>query len=333
MIAMNRGTGRGFALSGCLLFGLLLPGGLVGQGEGARSYWKAPANTHSLGPWIMLLTGNASGFNTAVPVDGASIDTRVYMVNYTSFFNLFGRRNQASLTLPFGSLSGTTTGVSPGTLAAAAKGNADPTIWWAVNVLGAPAQTLAEYAGWEQRTILDAQVYVTAPLGSYDADELLNLGTNRWSVRFGLPFVQSIGSFMPGQRTTLELVPSLTLYTDNDQANRGTEVLGQDPLFKVEGHLTRDVTDKLWLSGDAMYTSGGETKIDGEPQDNAQTTFALGFTVGFELSEDVSFMGIWGNSLTDPEDGINMNMIWLRFSYHWNPTAQRAAAQRQGRSR
>ena len=31
-----------------------------------------------------------------LPVQGAAFSTRVYMLNYTAFFNLLGRRNQAS---------------------------------------------------------------------------------------------------------------------------------------------------------------------------------------------------------------------------------------------
>ena len=308
-------------------FALLLPAAAAAQGEGPRAYWKAPANTHAVGTWMMLFNGNASGVNTAVPIEGAAIDTRVYLANYTAFFNLLGRRNQVSATMPFGSIRGTTTGFNPVNLDVAAKGAADPTVFWALNLIGAPAQTLVEYSQWEQRTILDAQIYMTAPLGSYDDERLLNLGTNRWTVRLGLPFVQSIGDFKPGRRTTLELTPSMTFFTDNDSAFRGTSVLEQDPLYKLEGHVTRDITDKLWVSADALWQAGGETTVDGEKQDNSQSSLGLGFTVGFGITEEVAFQGTWGNTLTDPEDGLNMNMLWLRFTYAWNPTAQAMAKQ------
>ena len=316
---------RFVALPAALL--VLLPATGSAQGEGPRAYWKAPANTHAVGTWMMLFNGNASGVNTAVPIEGAAIDTRVYLANYTAFFNLLGRRNQVSATMPFGSIRGTTTGFNPVNLDVAAKGAADPTVFWALNLIGAPAQTLVEYSQWEQRTILDAQIYMTAPLGSYDDERLLNLGTNRWTVRLGLPFVQSIGDFKPGRRTTLELTPSMTFFTDNDSAFRGTSVLEQDPLYKLEGHVTRDITDKLWVSADALWQAGGETTVDGEKQDNSQSSLGLGFTVGFGITEEVAFQGTWGNTLTDPEDGLNMNMLWLRFTYAWNPTAQAMAKQ------
>lgn len=316
---------------------LVIPGSAAAQGEGARSYWKAPANTHAVGTWLMFVDGNASGFNPALPVSGAAFTSRIYMVNYTAFFNFLGRRNQASLTLPFGTVDATTTGLQPLSLDVAGKGRADLTAWWAVNILGAPAQTLQEYAGWEQRTLLDAQVYVTAPFGEYDEEKFLNVGTNRWTVRFGLPFVQSIGDFKPGRRTTLELTPSVKLFGDNDALRRlelvngvpqfGSAVLSQDPIYQVEGHLTRDITKELWLSADAIYVGGGETSLDGVAQDNAQSSFGVGFTVAYKVSEKVELRALWGDYLTDEQDGLDASMVWLRLTYAWNPTADRLAEQ------
>jgi hypothetical protein len=318
-----------------LLFGL--PPSAFAQGEGARTYWKAPANTHAAGTFLMFVDGNASGFNPALPVSGAAFASRIYMLNYAAFFNFLGRRNQASVTQPFGTVAATTTGLQPISLDVAAKGRADLAAWWAFNLIGAPAQTLQEYSQWEQRTLLDAQVFVNAPFGEYDEEAFLNVGTNRWTVRFGLPFVQSIGDFTPGRRTTFELVPSVTLFGEND-ALRGLTIedgapvfasrnLSQDPLYKVEGHLTRDITEDLWVSADALYVGGGETSLDGVAQDNSQSSFGVGLTVAYKVSEKVELRALWGDYLTDETDGIDTSMLWLRMTYAWNPTADRLAKQ------
>lgn len=307
------------------------------QGEGARAYWKAPANTHAVGTHLMFVDGNASGFNPAIPVSGAAFTSRIYLLNYTAFFNFLGRRNEVSVTQPFGTVEATTTGLQPIGLDVAGKGRADLAAWWAFNLVGAPAQSLQEAMQWEQRTLLDAQLFVTAPFGEYDEERFLNVGTNRWTVRFGLPFVQSIGEFTPGRRTTLELVPSVTLFGDNDALRSLTiedgapvffsRTLSQDPLYKVEGHLTRDITKELWVSADAMYVGGGETSLDGIAQDNSQSSFGVGFTVAYKVSDKVELRALWGDFLTDEEDGIDTSMLWLRATYAWNPTADRLAEQ------
>ena len=57
----------------------------------------------------------------------------------------------------------------------------DPRFRFSVNFYGAPALSLQEFA-YEQDLILGASLQVSAPLGQYDADKLVNIGTNRWSI-------------------------------------------------------------------------------------------------------------------------------------------------------
>jgi len=292
-------------------------------GEGARTYWKAPANTHSVGVGMEFLSGNANGFNPALPIQGVEMDTTAFVLDTVSYFDLFGRRNQFTLMLSYGSVDATTTGHSLLEPDVSPKGRADPVMFWNINLLGAPAQTLQEYSQWEQRTIIDAQLSVIAPLGSYDTKQLFNTGTNRWTFRVAFPFVQSIGEFVPGKRTTIEFVPSVSFFTDNTEAQRDTVTLAQDPLYKLEAHVTRDITKDLWVSLDGLYQHGGETSLDGVEQDNSQSSLALGFSVAFAISPKVSFTSSWQNTLTDEEDGLNVNMVWFGLNYHWNTTVKR----------
>ena len=60
------------------------------------------------------------------------------------------------------------------------SGFVDPRLRFSVNFYGAPALTLKEFAGYKQDLILGASLQVSVPLGQYDADRLVNIGTNRW---------------------------------------------------------------------------------------------------------------------------------------------------------
>jgi hypothetical protein len=64
-------------------------------------------------------------------------------------------------------------------------GLGDPLLRISVNFFGAPALSMAEYPAYRQDVIVGASLQVTAPLGQYDPDKLLNVGTNRW------PFIPS----------------------------------------------------------------------------------------------------------------------------------------------
>jgi hypothetical protein len=48
----------------------------------------------------------------------------------------------------------------------------------------------------------------------------------------------------------------------------------------VEGHASRNITPRVWLSADAFYNVGGETSIDGIRQGNAAETLRLGAGMG-----------------------------------------------------
>ena len=93
-------------------------------------------------------------------------------------------------------------GTWKGTLAGAPaqlsrEGWADPIVRFGVNLYGAPAlngKAFAEYrAEHERQTIVGAAVLVQVPLGQYFDDKLINLGTNRFTIRPQLGMVHNRG--------------------------------------------------------------------------------------------------------------------------------------------
>ena len=57
----------------------------------------------------------------------------------------------------------------------------------------------------------------------------------------------------------------------------------QRPLFIVEGHASRNIIPSIWLSADAYYNVGGETRIDGLFQGNGADTLRLDGGMGAKL--------------------------------------------------
>src|SRR5690606_37472496 len=163
-----RGTER--MLAGSLLGLMLLVGAssvhAQARGDGARTYWKKPIDTHAVTTTFQMNTGNV-GFNTDLPITGAVIESTVFIASYTAYFGLLGRTNMVTLALPAGTMSGHTTGVSPVAIDVATKGRADPVLSWDINLVGGPAMDVQEFASYRQRTIADFNVWITAPFGSH----------------------------------------------------------------------------------------------------------------------------------------------------------------------
>lgn len=149
-----RGTER--MLAGSLLGLMLLVGAssvhAQARGDGARTYWKKPVDTHAVTTTFQINTGNV-GFNTDLPITGAVIESTVFIASYTAYFGLLGRTNMVTLALPAGTMSGHTTGVSPVAVDIATKGRADPVLSWDINLIGGPAMDVREFASYRQRTV------------------------------------------------------------------------------------------------------------------------------------------------------------------------------------
>ena len=74
------------------------------------------------------------------------------------------------------------------------------------------------------------------------------------------------------------------MFTDNDNFRvGGAQTLSQNPIFRLEEHVSHNLTDALWLSVDAYYNVGGETSIDGTGQDNMANTLRIGAGMGLRL--------------------------------------------------
>ncbi len=90
--------------------------------------------------------------------------------------------------------------------------------------------------------------------------------------------------------TTFEIRPVVQIFGDNEDpfVPMGVDVTSQDPIFGVEGHITRNFGNSVWAALDGYYEIGGETYWDGVAQGDGQETLALGATLGLVLSPSVA---------------------------------------------
>jgi hypothetical protein len=159
-------------------------------------------------------------------------------------------------------------------------GLGDPIVRLSVNFYGAPALSMDEYPTYQQDIIVGASLQVSPPLGQYDPTRLLNVGTNRWSIRPELGVSKAWGPVI------LELIPAVTFFTDNNNFLRG-QTFAQAPVYSVQGHLIYEFFPALWGALDAIYYGGGRTTTDGEkgePLGHAR----LGLTAALSVSRHQS---------------------------------------------
>jgi hypothetical protein len=301
-------------------FSLALPSTLRAQQYGIRSFAIAPEglNVVSLMWEHQDVSLDATG---SILFKDADVKINALSLTYSRYFALFGKTAQVNIALPYvfiDAATGTTFTRPPlqgQRLEADPEGLADPYAHFAVALIGGQSVSAEEFAGHEPGFALHGLVAVRPPLGKYSADLAMNAGQNRWEFRVGLPMTQQWGK--PGYQTSLEFIPVVAFYTDNDDPF-GSDRMEQDSLVHLEAHAIRDIIPGLLAVGlDANYVFGGKTSIDGVASDNKQNYWTMGVGASGRLSRAIGWTAIYSRavSATDALDNSNWFRVILNYSF------------------
>jgi hypothetical protein len=178
-----------------------------------------------------------------------------------------------------------------------------------VNLYGAPALTLKEFAGYRQDLIIGASLQVSAPTGQYDNTRVINIGTNRWW------FKPEIGISKTAGPWTLEAAAAATLYTDNDDFYGGN-TRSQEPIYALQGHAIYSFRSGVWGSLDVNYFTGGETSINDTLRNDLQKNWRVGVTLAFPVDAHHS-LKLYGSSGVSARTGNNYDLLGAAWQYRW----------------
>jgi len=287
----------------------------------ARFYWKSLSGGNAVPLIFNSISGNSNPFDPShTPVPGATFDGTIALAGYAHTFTLFDRPAMVAVLLEMGRLSGEVSEAGR-TVISSARGFGDPTVEFNVNLIGPKAQkNLADVTPYQPGFSLDLIADLVVPIGEYDSSRALNLGQNRWCGRLGFPVVWQFGSWVPGRRTTLELLPALWLFGPNDDYV-GTR-LETDPLFQVDAHLTRDLTSRFWGSLDGVWYTGGAATINGV-QGEKLNNLAVGLTLGYQVNDSLGVTFGYKSTIDDKAPGaLQMDGFMVSVVYGWHPIVE-----------
>jgi len=285
----------------------------LAQGDGPRAYQVVPNGTNVLTVYALSLRGNQTADMASV-IQGGDIDVDLGVVQFTHSFAVAGRQAAAFALLPYGEVSGGLK--SPfDRVQGSSTGTGDAIVGAVFTLIGSPPLTLQEFVAYDPGYALGLLAKVSAPTGSYDNEKFLNVGANRWALQLGVPMGWYIGdSFLDPALTTIELLPSVQFFGDNDDP-RGANNTSQDALLRIEAHVTRNLNRALWVSLDGQYVYGGETSTDGRSNDDTQRAFELGGTVSVAFSRSASVKLSYGEVVSRNDEGPDGHMARLIASF------------------
>ena len=280
-----------------------------------RAYFPLPVSSNAVILTYALSKGEMV-FDPTLPITDATGTIHTPVVSVYHAFGLFGRSASVTASLPFaiGTLSGDLAGESR---EATRRGLADSNVRLAVNLVGGPSLSAAEFAKTPiARALLGASIKVVAPTGEYVPTRLLNIGTNRWAFKPELGYTGRTGQFV------IDAFAGVWLFTSNDSfgvsaAAPSGVTRTQSAIAAFELHVSYDVKPRLWVSADINYWRGGRTSVNGvEGLQTLQSNSRFGVTGSVPLTRRQSIKISYSDGVLVRVGG-NFQVLSVGYQYGW----------------
>ena len=289
----------------CALMAVIAPA--HAQDIEPRAYSNAPVGVNFLIAGYAYTRGGLA-FDTTLPLTNPNLRTSSTVVSYATVLDLWGKSAKFDVIAPYTWLSGSAD-YKGEPVERIVDGLSNPAFRLSVNLYGAPALTLKEFADWEQDVIVGVSLRVSPPLGQYDESRLVNIGTNRWSFKPEVGVSKAVGPW------TLEIAAAAMFFTDNDDFFGGN-ALSQEPIYSLQGHLVYGFRSGIWVSVDATYFAGGRTTLNGDQNNDLQQNWRFGGTVAVPVDPANSVKFYLSTGLS-ARTGNEYDLVGVAWQYRW----------------
>lgn len=287
--------------------GLLTASAARAQDIEPRQYSNTPVGVNFLISGYTYTQGGLA-FDSALPVKDPQLETNSGALGFARSLDLWGRSGKIDAGVPYTWLSGSAD-YQGGQLERNVDGFGDPVVRLSVNLHGAPALRMQDFAAYRQDVIVGAALQVSVPAGQYDPTRLINIGTNRWFFKPSLGISKATGPWI------WEATAAVTFFTDNTDFFGGS-TRAQDPMYSTQAHLIHSFHSGVWAAFDATCFWGGRTTIDGTAKHDLQRNWRVGatLTVPIDTRNSVKLLVSDGVSA---RTGNSFSLAGLYWQYRW----------------
>ena len=272
-----------------------------------RAYANTPVGINFLLAGYVYSEGGLSTAGSS-PIKDAQLEMHTGVLAYARSLDVWGKSGKFDVIVPYSQLSGTAM-VAGQPRERDVSGFNDPRFRFSVNFYGAPALSLQEFDSYQQDIIVGASVQVSAPLGQYDEDKLVNLGNNRWFIKPDIGISKAWGGL------SLELSAGVYFFSKNDDFFGG-KTLEQDPIYTGQVHVTYSFGRGIWAALSFNHDYGGRTTIDGVQSDDLQQNSQVALTLALPVNRNNSIK-LYANTGTHTNTGTDFDMVGIVWQYRW----------------
>ena len=252
-------------------------------------------------------------FDPLLRIEDATFELYAVGASYVRTFEWLGKSSRIDVRVPYA--NGRWEGLLDGDYASRRRnGLGDPHIRMSMNLYGAPPMSGREFLQYRQSNPINTTVGVALdiglPLGQYNSEWLINLGSNRYVVR------PQVGVLHQRNKWQFEVTGSLFLFQDNDEFWKGTR-LEQDPLWFLQGHVIYGFKPGWWASLSGGYAYGGEAYVNDVAKNNETRSTYLALSLGMPLSARQALKFTYVAADTHVRAGANTRSLLVAWSVNW----------------
>jgi hypothetical protein len=271
-----------------------------------RAYANTPVGLNFLIAGYAYSQGNL-GTDPSVPLTDTEIKFNSTVLAYVRTLDLWGMSGKFDLIVPYSWIDGSAK-VAGQERKRKVSGFNDPKIRVSMLLYGAPALSLEEFRDYQPDVIIGTSFEITPPLGQYDDDKLVNVGTHRWS------FKPELGVSKTWGPVTFELASGIRFYTDNNDFLE-SHTLQLSPVYSVQGHLIYSITPGIWLGFDALYYTGGRGTIDGKKGESVENV-RIGLTIALPVNRYNS-VKLYGTTNVYSKTAAVLDVLGIAWQFRW----------------
>jgi hypothetical protein len=263
---------------------------------------------------IVVATYSHSGGNilvdNALPVEDLNANLNNLVFAYVRSFKLFNKLTKIDVVIPYSLgkyealLSGEHTKINR-------NGLADPQFRISMILLGVTPLKPQDFVKHDRKNFrLGVNFRVKVPMGAYDSNYALNVGTNRWTFQTGIG-----GSYTLSKKFIFEAHINSWLFTENTDFYNGNHTQ-QKPLFGLQFHAAYIFKPGFWVAISAGKTTGGKLETNGILQDIAQKNSRVGAAIAYKLNKNSGLKLAYTNGFAT-RTGADFNSIIFGYNYVW----------------
>jgi hypothetical protein len=286
---------------------LLLAGAARAQDIEPRAYSNAPVGVNFAIVGYVFTRGGLN-FDASVPITDAKLDTSNMVFAYARVLDIGGRTAKFDVIAPYTRLFGSADYAGQ-PIERSVSGFARPAFRLSMNLYGSPALPLREFSGWKQDLIVGASLQVSPPWGQYDDSRIVNIGSNRWTIKPEIGVSKAHGPWI------FEVQAAVSLFGDNEDF-LGSRERSQQPIYSLQGHVIYGFQSGKWLSFDLTGFAGGRSRVDDILGNDLQQNWRAGVIFAMPVDRRNS-LKLAASSGLSARTGNSFDALGVAWQHRW----------------